>query len=318
MKEHQKRDILIISSVLVVVLLAVLLLNRDKPFSIFDSGDQAKQVTNAYLQQTDQLEPAFTPNPNEAITLSTDSTLAAVSQPTSTQQSSELETATYLPSDTQALAASATGTSPASIVATNTRPPAATSTKASSSTQPTQSVITSYPVPTSQTASTNTPVPTNTAIATITPVPTNTTISTDAPTGTFTATATATKTATATATATQTLAPTLQTGWAGEWNVFWQLDDQTYVEGTLSIEVVGTDLTASGLLDGNEYSFTGRIIYNGKTSVGKWTSALSSGSFIWIDVGEGQFGGNRDQNFGFCGAREGIKAPQPCFIPPQI
>ena len=318
MKEHQKRDILIISSVLVVVLLAVLLLNRDKPFSIFSSGDQAKQVTNAYLQQTDQLEPDFTPNPNEAITLSTDSTLAAVSQPTSTQQSSELETATYLPSDTQALAASATGTSPASIVATNTRPPAATSTKASSSTQPTQSVITSYPVPTSQTASTNTPVPTNTAIATITPVPTNTTISTDAPTGTFTATATATatRTATATATATQTLAPTAQTGWEGEWNVFWQLEDQIYVEGTLSIEVVGTDLTATGTLDGVDYSFTGRVIQEGELAFGNWTSATNNGGFIWNDLGEGQFGGSRDLYFGFCGAREGVDPPEPCYIPP--
>ncbi len=308
MKEHQKRDILIISSVLVVVLMAVLLLNRDKPFSIFSSGDQVKQVTNAYLQQTNQLEPDFTPNPNEAITLSTDSTLAVVYQPTSTQQNSELEIATYLPSETQALAASATGTSPASIVATNTRPPAATSTKASTSTQPTQSVSTSYPVPTSQTASTNTPVPTNTAIAT------------NAPTGTFTATATATATrtatATATATATQTLAPTLQTGWEGEWVIYLQQDNETYISGTMNLALNGTEVIASAKLDGVEYNFEGINHADGEQISGPWQSDSSSGYFWWLLVSENQFGGSQDLQYGFCGARVGFEMPDPCFIEP--
>jgi len=324
MKEHQKRDILIISSVLVVVLLAVLLLNRDKPFSIFSSGDQAKQVTNAYLQQTDQLEPDFTPNPNEAIALSTDSTLAAVSQPTSTQQSSELETATYLPSDTQALAASATGTTPTSIVATNTRPLSATSTKASTATQATQSVSTSYPVPTSQTASTNTPFPTNQSASTSYPVPTYEPIVTHTPssepTSTVTATSKPSDTPTATLTPTNTSTPSftpttaVQTGWEGDWTVWFQQADGNYISGDITINLNGTNLTGSGTLAGVNYTFEG-FAPNNFTADGTWASPSSSGSFIWNLFPEEQFNGSRDYQFGFCGARPGSDQPAPCYVP---
>lgn len=324
MKEHQKRDILIISSVLVVVLLAVLMINRDKPFSIFSSGDQVKQVTNAYLQQTDQLEPDFTPNPNEAITLSTDSTLAAESQLTPTQQSSDFETETYLPSDTQALSVSATGTTSASIVATNTRPPAATSTKASSSTQATQSVGTSYPVPTNQTASTNTPVPTNAPSSTQTPTSkptqtnqpssTNTPVPTIALTSILTATATATptKTATATATATMTLAPT---GWEGEWIVWFQEADGNYVSGELTIDAGASEFTTTALLGGKQYTFEGRIIFDGEQVLGSWTSDTASGGFWWGMLESQEFIGCWGSEYGFCGTRAGQSQPDPCFSP---
>ena len=134
------------------------------------------------------------------------------------------------------------------------------------------------------------------------------------------ASATVTRTATPipTNTSTPTQIPTLQTGWAGEWKVNWQLDNQTYVEGSLTVEVVDTDFTASGVIGGTNYSFTGRIIFDGETAFGNWTSATSSGGFIWRDVGEGQFGGSRDNNFGFCGARSGVEPPNPCYIPPLL
>lgn len=130
------------------------------------------------------------------------------------------------------------------------------------------------------------------------------------PTPTLTATATPTKTATLTQT------PTLQIGWAGDWMVFWQLENQTYIEGTISIEVIGTDFTASGTLDGIDYSFTGRVIQDGEVAFGNWTSSTSNGNFIWTEVANGQFGGSRDLVFGFCGVRDGVDPPEPCYIPP--
>ena len=142
------------------------------------------------------------------------------------------------------------------------------------------------------------------------------TASTLAPTQTRTSTPTLTATATPTKTATLTQTPTLQIGWAGDWMVFWQLENQTYIEGTISIEVIGTDFTASGTLDGIDYSFTGRVIQDGEVAFGNWTSSTSNGNFIWTEVANGQFGGSRDLVFGFCGVRDGVDPPEPCYIPP--
>jgi len=302
MKEHQKRDILIISSVLVVVLLAVLLLNRDKPFSIFSSGDQAKQVTNAYLQQTDQLEPDFTPNPNEAITLSTNSTFAAVSQPTSTQQSSELDTETYLPSSTQALDASATGTTPASIVATNTRAPAATSTKASTSTQATQSVSTSYPVPTSQSANTSYPVPTYELIVTHTP----------SSEPTKTSTATATLTTTFTPTPTFNPSKVFQAGWEGEWIAYLAQPDGSYRSGDLIVSISGDSVT--GVFDngGITMNLEGSLQIDRLFVRGNYILPSANGSFKWMIQENYYLVGHIDNEWAFCAAREGLPQPDPC------
>lgn len=133
-------------------------------------------------------------------------------------------------------------------------------------------------------------------------------------------TATSTFTATATPTKTVTLTPasSLQTGWDGDWQVFWQLENQTYTKGTISIEVIGTEFTASGTLGGANYSFTGRLIHNGEIAFGNWISPTSHGNFIWDGIATGQFGGSRDLVFGFCGARDGVNLPEPCYIPPQI
>lgn len=142
------------------------------------------------------------------------------------------------------------------------------------------------------------------------------------PTATRTPTNKPTNTATPrpsnTATATITLSPTQQTGWAGEWKVFWQLDNSNYVEGTITVEVVDTDFTASGTLGGVNYSFTGSIIEQGLSSFGNWTSPTSSGNFIWNNVGAEQFGGSRDTYFGFCGARSGVIPPNPCYLSPLL
>lgn len=169
-------------------------------------------------------------------------------------------------------------------------------------------------------ASTRTPTQTRTATSTPKFTQLYTATSTRTPTQTRTATATLTATLTATPTPTKTDAwtqtPTEQTGWAGDWQVFWQLDNNNYVEGTITVEVVGTDFTASGAVGGVDYTFTGRIIHEGETAFGNWTSPSGNGDFIWTNAGSGQFGGSRDLNYGLCGAREGAAPPNPCYIAP--
>lgn len=146
--------------------------------------------------------------------------------------------------------------------------------------------------------------------------PVNTRTATQANQPTSTRTATQPNQPTSTRTATTIPSPTPPTGWAGEWVVRWQLDNQSYADGLLTVDVQDTDFTASAVFAGIQYSFTGRIIYEGKTAFGNWTTAANSGSFIWEDVGSGQFGGSRDDLFGFCGSREGFEAPEPCYIEP--
>ena len=165
-------------------------------------------------------------------------------------------------------------------------------------------------IPTSTSKSATQPIVNQTRTSTPTQTKTATPTQTATPTLTQTATPTLTRTATPTSTQAQ------QTGWAGEWKVFWQLENQAYIEGTISIEVVGTDFTASGTVDGVDYVFNGRIVDQGLTAFGNWTSPSGNGKFIWNAVTEGQFGGSRDLYFGFCGARQGIIQPEPCYIPP--
>ena len=153
---------------------------------------------------------------------------------------------------------------------------------------------------------------TQTRAATQPDQPTNVSTATKKPANTAAATTTPTKTATLTP------SPTMQTGWAGNWNVFWQLDNNNYVEGTITVEVAGTDFTASGTVGGVEYFFEGNIIDQGLSAFGNWTSLSSSGNFIWTTVGAGQFGGSRDTYFGFCGARNGVFPPNPCYLSPIL
>ena len=80
--------------------------------------------------------------------------------------------------------------------------------------------------------------------------------------------------------------------------------------------VIGTEFTANSTLGVAAYFFTVRVIQDGEVAFGSWTSATNNGGFIWNDLGEGQFGGSRDLYFGFCGAREGVDPPEPCYIPP--
>ncbi len=152
MKQNRKREILIFVIVLSVSLMALLLINSNKPFAILGSDGQAKQVTNAFWQQ--QAAQA-TRNPDESVTLSPDTSLSAELQLTNTNQASDSKTATDLPSGTQSPSVNTSGTASASSGTANILPLSATSTPAN---RPTQTIQPgSTPTPTRQ--STNTPLP---------------------------------------------------------------------------------------------------------------------------------------------------------------
>ncbi len=152
MKENRKREILIFAVVLSVSLIAVLLINNSKPFAIFGSDGQAKQVTNAFWQQ--QATQA-TPNPDENVTLSTDTSLSAELQLTNTNQASDSKTATDLPSGTQSPSVNTSGTASASSGTANILPLSATPTPANRATQTNQPGST----PTATRQPTNVPLP---------------------------------------------------------------------------------------------------------------------------------------------------------------
>ena len=248
-------------------------------FACNSSSQQERQITNAFTPGKTQ-ETILQPESSEDIPIQTETAVippADQSEPTAVIP----DQPTMVVTNTQGLP----------IIVTQTR----------AATQPNQPAKTATP--------TKKPA-TNTATATSTLTATSTV--------TATSTATATQKPSNTPTPTKTLTPTvtIQTGWAGEWKVFWQLDNNNYVEGTITVEVVGTDFTASGAVGGVDYSFTGRIIDQSATAFGNWTSPTSTGNFIWNAVNNGQFGGSSDLFFSFCGARYGVNLPEPCYIPP--
>lgn len=135
MKQNRKREILVFVGVLSVSLMALLLINSNKPFAILGSDGQAKQVTNAFWQQ--QAAQA-TRNPDESVTLSPDTSLSAELQLTNTNQASDSKTATDLPSGTQSTSVKTSGTASASSGTANILPLSATSTPVNKTTQTTQ------------------------------------------------------------------------------------------------------------------------------------------------------------------------------------
>ena len=158
-----------------------------------------------------------------------------------------------------------------------------------------------------------TATPTKTATLTLTPTLQTGTL---VPSQTRTSTPTLTATATPTKTATFTLTPTLQTGWEGEWIIFIQLANGTYMSGTMNLALNGTDVIATAILDGVEYNFEGDNYAEGKQITGSWQTDSNNGYFWWMLVSDAQFGGSLDLQYGVCGARAGAEKPVPCFIEP--
>ena len=173
------------------------------------------------------------------------------------------------------------------------------------------------PVITSSPTSINTPIPTH-----ITPQATITSNKTKTPTSTQPqATASRTNTLSPTLTQTPSHTPTSesQTGWEGDWMISFEKTDGSFLSGTMTVNIVGSDLSASAELGGDQYSLEGIIYYQvGEVATGSWNNSTSSGYFWWINEEEDQFRGSRENHFAFCGARTGDNLPEPCLqLPPR-
>ena len=286
MKENRRREILIFAVVLSVSLIAVLLINTNKPFAIFGSDGQAKQVTNAFW---DQQATQATPNPNETTTLSPDTSLSAELQLTNTNQTSDSKTATYSPSGTQSPSVTTSGTASASSGTANILPLSATSTPANRPTQTNQPG--SAPTATRQ--------PTNTAL----PRPTQTTQPGNTPT--------VTKKPANTITPSPTPTSSLQTGWAGEWIIYLEKANGTYRSGIVYLDKDGNKITGSATIEGQQYSIDGFIFEENKAE-GFLTTQNSTTYFKRTKLSSNQFGGSSDDIYGLCGNRQSGGKPEPC------
>jgi len=157
-----------------------------------------------------------------------------------------------------------------------------------------------------QVVSTNTRQPTRPVL--IPPTATRTQVS-------AAATPTATRTRTplpATATPTQQV----QSGWEGEWIIYLEQADGTYQSGLMNVIVSGTDISATAIIGGSQYYFTGFTYIEGTQVTGPWQNESASGDYWWLFVSGTQFGGMQDMQYGFCGARAGSDRPNPCYYEP--
>ena len=110
---------------------------------------------------------------------------------------------------------------------------------------------------------------------------------------------------------------TPQTGWIGDWTVFWQQGDGGYLSGLMVVSIDGSDVTTSVLIGDDPYNFTGILNESRVTVVGSWSGSIESGNFYWRTFEAGHFAGNVDRQFGFCGSRSGGVMPEPCLDVPS-
>lgn len=268
-------------SLVIVTLLGMLL------FACNSSSQQERQITNAFTPGKTR-ETILQPESSEDIPIQT-------------------ETAVIPPAD-QSEPTAVIPVQPTMVV-TNTQGLPIIVTQTRAATQPNQPAKTATP--------TKKPA-TSTATATQKPA-TSTVTATQKPSNTPTPTKTLTPTATQepSKTATLTLAPTLQSGWEGEWVTYFERLDGSIGVGTLEFTLQGTDMTAVMRLDNLDYLFDGIIFNVGKYATGSWSSPNGQGYFWWNLQENGQFRGCHENHYAFCGSRSGIDQPSPCLELPS-
>jgi len=138
-------------------------------------------------------------------------------------------------------------------------------------------------------------------------------LTTRTPTRTLTRTATQPG-ASPSATRTPTRTPTtpVTTGWAGDWTVYVGPEGGPYASGSLSITIDGDNVSASAVIQGENYDFSGTLISNELYIQGDYAKSGTPGWFSWTFITDGQFGGTLDNRQAFCAARAGFGKPEPC------
>jgi hypothetical protein len=113
-----------------------------------------------------------------------------------------------------------------------------------------------------------------------------------------------------------TITSVSQTGWNGEWVVFWEQQDGSFLSGIMNVYVEKYNLTAAVSLGQVDYHLEGILNESQIIAVGSWFGSGGSGNFYWRTNALEQFVGNFDREFGFCGARAENNMPDPCLEAP--
>jgi hypothetical protein len=117
-------------------------------------------------------------------------------------------------------------------------------------------------------------------------------------------------------TPTFTATPTTQTGCDGEWVVYSEQPDGSFLSGLMNVSIEGSDLSAEVSLGEETIVFEGILNESQIIAVGSWFGSGRSGNFYWRTNALEQFVGNLDREFGFCGARAENNMPDPCLEAP--
>ena len=138
-----------------------------------------------------------------------------------------------------------------------------------------------------------------------------------------TGTATLMPTATVTLTPILTLTPTFTStpnviltpifDWSGSWTAYFDLEVGSALSAPLTLTVSGNTITGSETFGNSTMTFTGTLSTDRRIVMCTWSNPPASGYFIWRMLNQNQFVGNTDDAFAYCGSRNGVAMPVPCF-----
>lgn len=100
--------------------------------------------------------------------------------------------------------------------------------------------------------------------------------------------------------------------WEGHWNIWYQNSRGNYSSSVMTVQIAGTQFSASATIDNINYSFKGRVILQGSEVEGEWKTLQTEGDFWLQMVSSDSFVGSREVRFGFCGNREDVERPDLC------
>lgn len=187
----------------------------------------------------------------------------------------------------------------------------------------TKLALTGSPEETPTTETTDVPFQTlqRTSTAIITSFPSVSAVDTIQPTHTATLTPTLQIARTPTHTPTITRTPitptaTLETGWAGEWVVYYASVDHLdqLEQGTMTVKLDGKQLDATAKFGNSTLHLMGMISEDEQNANGEYTQGSESGWFYWEKVSGSQFGGTMGNLFAFCASRKLEDRPDKCYI----
>ena len=105
--------------------------------------------------------------------------------------------------------------------------------------------------------------------------------------------------------------------WAGSWNIWYQNSSGNYYASVMTVQISGTQFSATTTINNINYSFRGDLIKQGSEVEGEWETLQTDGTFWLQMVSSDSFVGSNEARFGFCGDREAADRPDSCRKMPQ-